>query len=207
MAGPGSPGSDGPTYAPPSLPAGWIAQWDAASKKYYFVQLSTGVSQWDLPTEPVPFGNTPAARSDHPYGVPHPNAEIVTHPDGSQTARYPDGRLEPVNPREDGTRAVGGGGQSDRGLGSFLLNSLGGGKQGGKQGGSSSGGGGLAGAVLSGLSGGGSGGHSGGGGGLGGKVASQLVSGIFSSGGSKPSSSPSNNYGGQSSSGAGGLGG
>ena len=127
MAGPSSPGSDGPTFGPPPLPAGWIAQWDASSRKYYFVQLSTGASQWETPTEAAPVGGgTPAARNEHPYGVPHNvgghgGAEIIVHPDGSQTARYPDGRLEPVHPREDafpaeGTRGMGGG-SSDRGLG------------------------------------------------------------------------------------------
>jgi hypothetical protein len=131
MAGPSSPGSDGPTFGPPPLPPGWIAQWDASSRKYYFVQLSTGASQWETPTEAAPVGGgTPAARNEHPYGVPHNvgghgGAEIIVHPDGSQTARYPDGRLEPVHPREDafpteGTRGMGGG-SSDRGLGVRLF--------------------------------------------------------------------------------------
>jgi hypothetical protein len=131
MAGPSSPGSDGPTFGPPPLPPGWIAQWDASSRKYYFVQLSTGASQWETPTEAAPVGGgTPAARNEHPYGVPHNvgghgGAEIIVHPDGSQTARYPDGRLEPVHPREDafpaeGTRGMGGG-SSDRGLGVCLF--------------------------------------------------------------------------------------
>ena len=131
MAGPSSPDSDGPTFAPPPLPAGWIAQWDAASRKYYFVQLSTGASQWDTPTEaaPVGGGGTPAPRNEHPYGAPQKadgnnGAEIIVHPDGSQTARYPDGRLEPVHPREDGstegTRGVGGA-NGDRSLGVCLV--------------------------------------------------------------------------------------
>lgn len=136
MAGPASPGSEGPTFAPPPLPAGWIAQWDASSKKYYFVQLSTGASQWETPVEAAPVGETPAARVDHPYGVPnnhhHQNnnrADIIVHPDGSQTARYPDGRLEPVNPREDGsttpgTRGIGGAGGDNRGLGVGASRSL-----------------------------------------------------------------------------------
>ena len=134
MAGPSSPDSDGPTFAPPPLPAGWIAQWDAASRKYYFVQLSTGASQWDTPTEaaPVGGGGTPAPRNEHPYGAPQKadgnnGAEIIVHPDGSQTARYPDGRLEPVHPREDGstegTRGVGGA-NGDRSLGVCLVPSL-----------------------------------------------------------------------------------
>lgn len=151
MAGPASPGGEGPTFAPPPLPAGWIAQWDASSRKYYFVQLSTGASQWETPAEAAPVGggdgsasHTPAPRADHPYGgVPagkaaESGAEIIVHADGSQTARYPDGRLEPVYPREDGTtlegtRGVGGegGGDGERGLGvrskeslTFLPNSV-----------------------------------------------------------------------------------
>lgn len=100
MTGPMSPGTEGPTYAPPTLPAGWIAQWDSASKKYYFVQLATGVSQWDIPTEAVNTGNTPAARVEHPYGTPQP--QIITHPDGSQTVKHADGTMEPI--MSDGTR-------------------------------------------------------------------------------------------------------
>lgn len=99
MAGPTSPSAEGPTYAPPPLPAGWIAQWDGASKKYYFVQLSTGVSQWETPTEAAPSGNTPAQPSDHPYGTPGVGGfqpEVITHPDGSQTIRHADGSMEPI---------------------------------------------------------------------------------------------------------------
>ena len=112
MAGPGTPSGEGPTYAPPQLPAGWIAQWDSASRKYYFVQLSTGASQWETPTEAIPTGMTPAPPSDHPYGAPR--GELITHPDGSQTRRMPDGTMEPVIP--DGSRGMGDG-NGDRGLG------------------------------------------------------------------------------------------
>jgi hypothetical protein len=53
------PGQEGPSFAPPPLPEGWIAQWDGMSKKYYFVQLSTGASQWDTPTHAAPTGPIP----------------------------------------------------------------------------------------------------------------------------------------------------
>ena len=98
MAGPASP-NEGPTYEPPQLPPGWIAQWDGASKKYYYVQLSTGVSQWETPTQAAP-GNTPAQTSEHPYGIPG-RQELITHPDGTQTVKHPDGRMEPILPPED----------------------------------------------------------------------------------------------------------
>lgn len=118
MSGPGSPGQEGPTFAPPQLPPGWIAQWDANSRKYYFVQLSTGVSQWEVPTDSAPIGGTPAAAAEHPYGVPG-QPQLITHPDGTQTVKHPDGTLEPVMPDESG-RARGiapDGPTGDRGLG------------------------------------------------------------------------------------------
>ena len=125
MAGTASPSADGPTYAPPSLPAGWIAQWDGSSKKYYYVQLSTGVSQWEIPTEAVQTGNTPAQVGDHPYGTPGaphpaggPQPQVITHPDGSQTVRHADGTMEPILP--DGMRG-GDGPNGDRGLGVGVL--------------------------------------------------------------------------------------
>lgn len=119
MSGPGSPGGEGPTQAPPHLPPGWIAQWDSNSKKYYYVQLSTGVSQWDVPTDAAPIGGTPAANVEHPYGVPSGQPELITHPDGTQTVKHADGRMEPVMPDESGnTRGIGSDGQAgDRGLG------------------------------------------------------------------------------------------
>lgn len=119
MSGPGSPGQEGPTFAPPHLPAGWIAQWDANSKKYYYVQLSTGVSQWDVPTDAAPVGGgTPASTNEHPYGVPG-QRQLITHPDGTQTVKHPDGSLEPVMPNEaGGTRGIDSDGPAgDRGLG------------------------------------------------------------------------------------------
>ena len=112
MAGPASP-NEGPTFAPPHLPFGWIAQWDGNSKKYYFVQLATGVSQWETPTQAAP-GGTPAQGAEHPYGVPG-QQELITHPDGTQTVKHPDGRLEPILP-EDASRAVNGP-TGERGIG------------------------------------------------------------------------------------------
>lgn len=59
MGYPATPGQEGPSYGPPPLPQGWIAQWDGDSKKYYFVQLSTGMSQWETPTQAAPTVGTP----------------------------------------------------------------------------------------------------------------------------------------------------
>lgn len=119
MAGPASPGNDGPTFAPPTLPPGWIAQWDGSSKKYYFVQLSTGASQWETPTESAPVGGTPAG-VDHPFGPPG-QSQVITHADGTQTVKHADGSLEPILPPGDGSRGIDGP-TGDRGLGvSYIL--------------------------------------------------------------------------------------
>lgn len=123
MAGPASPGDNGPSYAPPKVPEGWIAQWDANEKKFYFVNRYSGVSQWEVPTEPAPIGrNTPSNNNnEHPYGQP----QVITHPDGTQTVKHPDGTMEPVLPPgvegPAGTRGIDGP-TGDRGLGvSHLL--------------------------------------------------------------------------------------
>lgn len=42
------PGGPPPTSAPP-LPPGWIAQWDANSNRYYYLEQATGRTQWDIP--------------------------------------------------------------------------------------------------------------------------------------------------------------
>ncbi|KAH8678164.1 hypothetical protein BX600DRAFT_146190 [Xylariales sp. PMI_506] len=200
MAGPASPATEGPTYEPPQLPPGWIAQWDGASKKYYFVSISTGVSQWDTPTMPA-VGGTPAQGNDHPYGRP----ELITHPDGTQTVKHADGRMEPILPSDgSGTRGIGGE-TGERGLGSYAANAiLGqlGGKQShsGSQGSSSLGG--LAGQLIGGLSGsshGNTGSSSGSGSGPAGKLVGALASSLFSSGGKQDNQQPQNYHGGASS--------
>ena len=77
------------------------------SKKYYFVQLSTGASQWDTPTAAAPTGPTPNATpqgTEHPYGTPGQQSQnleeeprVITNPDGSQSLKYADGRTEPYS--------------------------------------------------------------------------------------------------------------
>ncbi|KAF1982169.1 hypothetical protein K402DRAFT_457478, partial [Aulographum hederae CBS 113979] len=78
-------GSDtGPDDAQlPDLPTGWIAQWDSSSRKYYFVQISTGASTWDRPTDSRPASTAPTvsstlatpgstpAHGTSPYPQPH----------------------------------------------------------------------------------------------------------------------------------------
>ncbi|KAI7905712.1 uncharacterized protein BX663DRAFT_500641 [Cokeromyces recurvatus] len=35
---------------PPTLPPGWIALWDETSQRYYYLEQSTGTTQWEIPT-------------------------------------------------------------------------------------------------------------------------------------------------------------
>jgi len=111
--------ADGPPTANlPQTPLGWIAQWDDKSGKYYFVQLRTGQSQWEMPTE-MADSNTPFANAPHPFGKPPVTPELIVHPDGSQTIRHADGQLDPILSPE--ARALSGVDESaapvDRGLG------------------------------------------------------------------------------------------
>ncbi|GAD94178.1 hypothetical protein MGYG_06573 [Paecilomyces variotii No. 5] len=43
-----------PPVAPPPLPAGWIQQWDSYSQRGFYVDQSTGRSQWEAPYMPGP---------------------------------------------------------------------------------------------------------------------------------------------------------
>ncbi|KAI5286144.1 hypothetical protein KEM54_000029 [Ascosphaera aggregata] len=45
---------------PPSVPPGWKAQFDERYKEWYYVDLSTGKSQWEKPTGPEPQGPPPS---------------------------------------------------------------------------------------------------------------------------------------------------
>ena len=81
------------------------------SRKYYFVQLSTGESTWETPTHPAPTGPTPQATPqggvEHPYGTPSgDDGQVITNQDGSQSIRYADGRVEPLP--ADGDRSLSG---------------------------------------------------------------------------------------------------
>ncbi|KAA8619974.1 WW domain-containing protein [Pyrenophora tritici-repentis] len=92
---PVSPDS-GPTNPTlPKLPTGWIAQWDNSSRKYYYVQISTGVSQWELPTSEAPIGG-----SNHSTPAQHTNP--YNKPEGTGPEAH------------DGTRGMGDGPTGDR---------------------------------------------------------------------------------------------
>ncbi|KAK2746203.1 hypothetical protein FQN57_003325 [Myotisia sp. PD_48] len=76
-----SPDTAGPTTSPPELPEGWLAQWHGQSQKWYYVQPVTGISVWEVPTEPfiTSTSNTPySAASPGPFSVPLPGISSST---------------------------------------------------------------------------------------------------------------------------------
>lgn len=172
----------------PKLPAGWIAQWDGSSRKYYYVQISTGHSQWDIPADPAPSAVSPAgtpAQASGPYDKPQEGQHGMEEGEGM---RGVDGQT----------------GERSGGLSGMAINMLTG--QGGKHSGGQGQQSGLGGLAASFLGGGGQS-HGGGGHGQsgGGGLVGQLAGSLLNSG--KPSSQHSGGPGGGGSHGQGGLGG
>ena len=54
---------------PPKVPDGWVTCWDNNYKRFYFVNLATKQSQWEVPTDP---DQTPAKLEDPPVNEPPP---------------------------------------------------------------------------------------------------------------------------------------
>ncbi|BDD55863.1 hypothetical protein MAP00_001347 [Monascus purpureus] len=73
--------SAGPSSPPPPLPEGWIAQWEGVSRKWYFVQRTTGKSQWEIPTEPVLTpSTTPTSTGTGPSRAPSSRPDMKFNP-------------------------------------------------------------------------------------------------------------------------------
>ncbi|KAJ5963914.1 uncharacterized protein N7479_003790 [Penicillium vulpinum] len=71
----------GPSSPPPQLPEGWLAQWEGVRRKWYYVQRTTGKSQWEIPTEPIVL--TPST-TPTPSGA-GPSQEPTSHPTSNST--------------------------------------------------------------------------------------------------------------------------
>lgn len=91
-----------------------IAQWDGQGRRYYYVQITTRKSQWEVPTQPAPGILTPSQTpvgTENPYGKPdlqqQGQGEVIMNADGSQSVRYPDGSVYPNNGGADGERGLG----------------------------------------------------------------------------------------------------
>ncbi|KAI8086992.1 uncharacterized protein B0P05DRAFT_533227, partial [Gilbertella persicaria] len=88
---------------PPSLPLGWIALWDEASQRYYYVEQATGTTQWEIPT------SESKATPDYHNGFPQqmPTGENSTY----HGATNPVATTYPTQPSSqegvDGERGLG----------------------------------------------------------------------------------------------------
>ncbi|KGO77715.1 WW/Rsp5/WWP [Penicillium italicum] len=71
----------GPSSPPPQLPEGWLPQWEGVGRKWYYVQRTTGKSQWEIPTEPIVL--TPST-TPTPMGA-GPSQEPTSHPTSGST--------------------------------------------------------------------------------------------------------------------------
>ncbi|EEP79234.1 conserved hypothetical protein [Uncinocarpus reesii 1704] len=60
---------------PPPVPEGWRAQYSDAYRQWYYVDLSTGVSQWDPPTMPTESVAQPPVRPPAASSSPPPSYE------------------------------------------------------------------------------------------------------------------------------------
>lgn len=82
-----------------------LAQWEGQSRKYYYVQRSTGHSQWEIPTQPIP------------VPTPDPTPQPITHP--FQQPPMP-GDPKSESDGTGGSRGLGGSGEeyegADRGF-------------------------------------------------------------------------------------------
>ncbi|KAJ5824978.1 WW/Rsp5/WWP [Penicillium robsamsonii] len=83
----------GPSSPPPQLPEGWLPQWEGVRRKWYYVQRTTGKSQWEIPTEPIVL--TPSTTPTPGAG---PSQEPALHPTSSSTRE-----LESVGTMAGGT--------------------------------------------------------------------------------------------------------
>ncbi|KAF7670744.1 hypothetical protein GT037_011195, partial [Alternaria burnsii] len=92
------PPDSGPTKPfLPKLPAGWIAQWDNSSQKYYYVQITTGISQWELPSSYKHYRRADGQMKEYPSGNEYssdPPAETQRFLNASNQTRTQSGTVE-----------------------------------------------------------------------------------------------------------------
>jgi hypothetical protein len=67
VAGPVVAAAPSPPPSVPDVPLGWVAHWDADSKRHYFVSTATGETTWTKPSIPTnvrPPARVPAAAEE-----------------------------------------------------------------------------------------------------------------------------------------------
>jgi len=67
---PPPPSGYGQPQPGPQLPPGWIAQWDANSQRWYYLEQATGRTQWELPSWNGPLGGVPGFQKGYGHAMP-----------------------------------------------------------------------------------------------------------------------------------------
>ena len=105
-----SPANPPQSPPPPKLPPGWKAVWNAQYKEYFFINLHTKASQWDLPTAPADSGASDLPPSGPPPGYGSgPSHDYPARQENRRRARRipPTTRSWPVSSRPRKTPAPG----------------------------------------------------------------------------------------------------
>lgn len=102
--------------ASPSVPDGWVAQWNSQYQRWFYVDRSTGRSQWEHPAPPAPEGPPVGPRpGDEPAGGD--GTRSVGGP-GSQASGYYGGSPAPSGYGQPGYGSPAPGGYGQPGYGS-----------------------------------------------------------------------------------------
>lgn len=92
------------TAAPPQVPVGWRAEWSGDHNTWYYLNLTTQVSQWDYPTQQAQGQYSAPVQQHDPYSQQQPVYTVGTaHPSASPDPLQGEGG--PVGP--DGERGLG----------------------------------------------------------------------------------------------------
>ncbi|KXH48543.1 hypothetical protein CSIM01_12912 [Colletotrichum simmondsii] len=81
---PPAPQSAAPPMAAPSVSSGWLVQWDTNNNRWFYVDQSTGRSQWEHPSPPT--GGQGGSSYAPPPVPPHPSSD--TRAFGDQGSGY-----------------------------------------------------------------------------------------------------------------------
>jgi len=79
-----------PGPPPPRVPEGWKAQWNDQYKQWFFVNLHTKQSQWDVPTEPA-YPSSGGAPPGAPPGYDHNQSQHTGPEKGGYGSNNPYG--------------------------------------------------------------------------------------------------------------------
>ncbi|KAI8081489.1 uncharacterized protein BX664DRAFT_340520 [Halteromyces radiatus] len=116
---------------PPQVPTGWLALWDETAQRYYYVDQSTGVTQWEHPssTSSMPqqqsgqqqYGGY-SSTSNYSPNNGMPNGEAGSYMSSGNNTGYPSGQPPSYGNVSGSTSAPGvtATQEGDRGLGSML---------------------------------------------------------------------------------------